>query len=105
VVYSKHPFLSTDPPIVVPRRVTLATSALSGQAWTLQFVDNADTSASDQTQPAIALTTFNGSIDRVFSGTIFVNWYQPSSGGRVDRRARGFFSAGAGWQSNTASFI
>lgn len=104
VVYSKGPLISFDPPLVVPRRISLATAPLSGQGWNLQNVFDGQLSDADQTQPAIALSTFTDSIDRVFSGTIFVTWYQATAGGRVERRTRGFFSSGAGWQSNTAAF-
>lgn len=106
VVYARPEFFE---PVLTARRIFLATAPLNGQGWTRQVVypgggPYGTGDGRDQSQPAIALTSFTDVIDRVFSGTIFVTWYHSTIGGRVERRARGFFSLGAGWQSNTTAF-
>ena len=102
VVYAK-PGFETDSG-GAGRRVVVATADLEGHDWYRQLVYSGEPSDGDQTQPSIALTTFSDAISRVFSGTIFVTWYQPAKAGRVDRQARGFYSSGNGWRANTAAF-
>ena len=99
VVYAK-PGFETEPQ-ASGRRIVLATSNLDGQSWTKQLAYAGRAIDDDQSQPAIALTTFSDAIDRVLSGTIFITWYQPAAGGRVKRYGRGFYRSGSGWRAVT----
>lgn len=88
------------------RRVVIASALTTGESpkgpWQntdVGLVENEpwETKAGDQTQPAIALTTYDDPIDRAFSGTIYVSWYEPSFHPFVRRAARGFFPRGTQW--------
>ena len=84
--------------------IYLASSDLTGQTWTSSQVEGG--AIADQSHPAIALTNYTDVIDRTFSGTIAVSWYEPQTTCSfiplVSRAARNLYPAsGHVWGDTT----
>ena len=86
--------------------IYLASSDLGGQTWTTRGVElGAD---GDQSHPSIALTNYTDSLDRTFSGTIAVSWYEPQGGcflPLVSRAARNLYPAAGNVWGNTTTVV
>ena len=97
VVYTR-----TDP-LSGNQAAFLASSDLSGQTWIASPIEQG--ADGDQSHPAIALTNYTDSLDRTFSGTIAVSWYEPQGGcflPLVSRAARNLYPAsGHVWGDTT----